>query len=62
VIVKDLNLLWPGTSPQKADAPLVINSDAVFPSSIALEGFKPIPRRDAEIIEGLRRPDLTKLA
>jgi hypothetical protein len=62
VIVNDLNLLWPGTRPQKADSPLVIDSDAMFPGSITLERFKPVPRWDAEIIKGLRGPHLTKLA
>ena len=53
VVVNDLHLLWSGVGPHEADPPLVVDPDAVLTSSIALQGFEPVTRRDAKILEDL---------
>src|SRR5699024_995487 len=62
VIVNDLHLLWPSIRPHEADSPPVVDPDAVPPDPITLQCFEPVARRDAKVVEHLRRPHLTQLA
>src|SRR5699024_8152102 len=62
VVVNDLHLLRSGVGPHKADAPLVVDPDAVLSYSIALERLEPIAGWDAEVFERARGPHLTKFA
>lgn len=52
VVVNDLHLLRSGVGPHEADPPLVVDPDAVLTRSIAFEGLEPVPRWDAEVLEG----------
>src|SRR5699024_8343462 len=62
VVGNDLHLLRSGVVPHKADAPLVVDPDAVLSYSIALERLEPIAGWDAEVFERARGPHLTKFA
>jgi hypothetical protein len=44
VIVTDFDISWTGGCPYKADPPLIVDSYAVLPGSISLEGFQLVPR------------------
>jgi hypothetical protein len=57
VVVNDLDVSSPGSSPAEADPPLIIDPDAVLPRPIAAELLEPIPGRHAQIIKCLRRID-----
>lgn len=62
VVVNDLHLLRSGVGPHEADAPLVVDPDAVLTGSITLERFEPVAGRNAEVLQDLSGPHLTKLA
>jgi hypothetical protein len=50
MIVHDLDVL--GTiAPPKADAPLVVDPDAVLTDAVAAQRFKPITRWNAQIVQ-----------
>lgn len=51
VVVNDFHGIGVAVTPDKANSPLVIDTDAVLPYAVALEGFKPVPRRDSQILE-----------
>jgi len=61
VIVNDLDLLWPSIGPHEADPPLVVDSDAVLPGSIAFQRLKPITGRDSQVVKNGRGSHLAKL-
>ena len=45
------------TFPAEADAPLVVDADAVLADTVAPECFQPIAGRDAESVQSSRRVD-----
>jgi hypothetical protein len=47
MVIHDLDTVRPGVSPDKADAPLVVDPDAVLSRPIAFEDFEPAARRAA---------------
>ena len=51
MIVNDLYVLGPLGRPHKAYAPLVIDPNAVLSLSVPSQGFKLIPRRDAQVFQ-----------
>ena len=51
VVVGDFDAFCPVVDPAEADAPLLIDSDAVLPAAIALESFETIARRETMFIE-----------
>lgn len=51
MIIDNLNLLRSTIAPCEANAPLVVDADAVLPASVALERFKAIPGRDAQVVQ-----------
>src|SRR5829696_2900235 len=52
VVVHDLDVLRASLGPGKADAPLVVDPDAVLaPSVAALERLQPVARRDTKVVE-----------
>jgi hypothetical protein len=55
MIIDDLDFIRISVRPAKADAPLVINSNATLPQPITAQFLQPIPRRGAKIIESLSR-------
>src|SRR5699024_8785712 len=62
VVVNDLHLLRSGVRPYETYPPLVVDPDAVLPNPITFESFEPVAGWDAEVLDGLRRSHLTKLA
>ena len=50
VVVHDFDLVGAVGVPHKADAPLVIDADAVLPFAVALQGFKLVVWRDSQAI------------
>jgi hypothetical protein len=51
VIIDDLDVNRSRARPDKADAVLVVGPNRMLPSSIASQGFEPIARGHAELIE-----------
>ena len=51
----DLDVEGIGGAPDEADAPLIVDADAVLASTIALERLEPIAGRNAEVGEGVGR-------
>ncbi len=48
MVIDNLDLFSVGASPGKADAPLVIDADAVLARPDALQRLEPVARREAE--------------
>jgi hypothetical protein len=46
VVVNDFNLLWPGFRPDKADAELVVDTDAVLAMAITSKWLQAIAWRN----------------
>jgi len=61
VIIGDFNFVGVVAFPMEADAPLVVDADAVLPESVAAQGFQAVARRDAEFFEVLCFVDDAKL-
>ena len=55
VVVDDLYVEGISGAPDEADAPLIVDADAVLASTIALERFEPIAGRNAQVGEGVGR-------
>jgi hypothetical protein len=52
VVVDDFYVVGVAVTPSETDTPLVVDPDAVLAFAIAFEGFEPIGRRYAQIIQG----------
>jgi hypothetical protein len=52
VIVSNLDLFCARFSPDKTNAILVIDPNAMLPSPVTLECFEPVGRGNPEIIQG----------
>jgi len=59
VIVADLDLVNITVAPDKADAPLVVDADAVLAFALAREALEPIARRTCKL---MARKALARLA
>jgi len=62
VIVHDFDLVGVSISPDEADAPLVVDANAVLPRSIVLQCLEPVPRRNPQGIKSRRGVQLRQLA
>ena len=62
VVIHDFDTVRRAVFPEKANAPLGIDADAVLPGPVALELFQPVGGRDAQIVKGFRRVEHIKLA
>jgi hypothetical protein len=62
VIVHDLNVVGVAVPPAEANAPLIVDANAMVASAIAFELFEPIVRWHAEILELLGGVDEAQLA
>jgi hypothetical protein len=62
VVVHDLNILGASNRPPKADAVLVVDTDAVLACAIALESLQPIAWRNPEVVEPAGDIELPELA
>jgi len=51
VIVDDLDVVCVSVSPPKADAPLIVDADAVLPLSVAAQCLEPIAGRGGQILD-----------
>jgi hypothetical protein len=62
MIIHDLDVPGVAIAPKEADAPLVVDPDAVLAAPIALERLQPIRRRSGQKRQARRRIDQPKLA
>jgi hypothetical protein len=64
VVIDDLDFGWAALAigPLETDAPLIVDSDAVLPRSVSLEGFKAIARRSHQVTKRHCRLDTIKFA
>jgi hypothetical protein len=53
VVVDDLDEFGACVSPSEADPPLLVDANAVVPSTIAFQILEPIPRRHPQITQGV---------
>jgi len=63
VIVDDLDVMRVGSEPAEADAPLIVDSDAVLASPVPGEFLKAVRRRDAKVEEagcGIKHDEFAK--
>src|SRR5438128_12681704 len=51
VVIDDLDIFRGVFRPAKADAPLVVDADAVLPLTVMLKRFKPVGRGNAKVVE-----------
>ena len=61
VVVNDLNILRSCSGPAEADAPLVVDADAVLTVAVALKRLKSIAGRGAQELECRRCLELREL-
>ena len=61
MVVDDLDVEGIGGAPDEADAPLIVDADAVLASTIALEKLEAIAGRDAKVGEGIGRIEKDEL-
>jgi hypothetical protein len=62
VVVCDLDLIRTLIGPDEADPILVVDPDAVLPSTVAGERFQSIPGRNTEIVEPGNRVEILEFA
>lgn len=62
MVIHDLDIAGTLVRPDKADTPLVINSDAVLPFTVAFQCFKVVPGRRCHVLQLTCRIELVKLA
>jgi hypothetical protein len=55
VVVADLYCVRTVGTPDEADAPLVVDSDAVLSSPVASQAFQPVSRWAPEVLQCVRR-------
>ena len=55
VVVDDLDVEGIGGAPDEADAPLIVDADAVLAATIALERLEPVAGRNGQVGEGVGR-------
>jgi hypothetical protein len=63
MVVDDFDIGWAFLRPNKADAPLVVDTDRVLTATISCEGFGPIRGRRAQVAEvasGVKHVELTQ--
>jgi hypothetical protein len=53
VVVSDLDVGGSGRGPGEADAPLVVDADAVLSLAVAVELFETVAGRDPQVVDGL---------
>ena len=62
MIIYDFDFVRVSVFPDKTDAPLVVDADAVPSLPVALEGFESVARRHPHVIQLLRCRELRELA
>ena len=61
VAIDDLDHRGFNPAPHEANPPPIVDADAVLPGAITFQDFKTVARRDAEIVESLRRVEHLQL-
>jgi hypothetical protein len=61
VIVHDLNIVCIPFTPNEAETPLVVDSDAIFPCSVAVQSFQAISGRRNQVSQFRGAVQLPKL-
>ena len=62
VVVDDLDVVRIAIAPTKADAPLIVDTDAVLAGPVALELLQAITRRHSQVFNCLRGVDRDELS
>src|SRR5688572_854950 len=62
MVINDLHILSVMAGPSEADAPLIIDPDAVLPQTVAPQSLQSIAGRNAQVIEARRDLQLAQLA
>lgn len=62
VVIDDFHVVGVTVIPSEADAPLIVDPDAVLAFALTLQGFQPIGRRNAQIIQHAGVPQHAQLA
>jgi hypothetical protein len=62
VIVRDLDVLWPGLGPDETDAPLIVDPNTVLAGTIAPQCLQPIAWRSRQVAQRLGIMQLPQLA
>jgi hypothetical protein len=62
VVIHDFDICGPARGPNKADAKLIVDANAVLASAITGQGFQAIPWRNPQIVQSFRPLELFKLA
>ena len=62
MVVNDFEFVRVAVLPDEADAPLVVDADAVPARQAALQGFEAVARRHPQVIQDRRRRLLRELA
>jgi hypothetical protein len=57
MVIDDLDVPGFAVPPNKANAPLLVDPNAVLPLPVAAQGFQAIAGRRRQIVESLRRID-----
>lgn len=61
MIVHDLYIPGIAVTPDEADAPLIVDANAVLPASVATKGLQPVAGRDSQVIETASSVDCNQL-
>ena len=61
MVIDDFNRMRMPLFPDEADAPLVVNADAVLARPSTLEGFEAVAWRHTQVTQGFRRRELREL-
>ncbi len=61
MIVHDLDIPGIAVAPDEADAPLVVDTNAVLPDSVASKGFQSVAGRDSQILKAASSVDCNQL-
>jgi hypothetical protein len=62
MVIDDFDVLGAAVRPSEADAPLVVDANAVLALPVSPQGLQPVPRRNPQIAEATRDLELAKLA
>jgi hypothetical protein len=55
VIVNDLDVVGISVPPTKADAPLIVDANAMLAVSVAVSPLQPVAGRHTEVVESIAR-------
>jgi len=61
MVIDDFNRVRMPVFPDKTDAPLVVNADAVLARQVALEGFEAVAWRHTQVTQGFSGGELREL-